>query len=155
MDSLACYPPYHQGAGKCIVRSFVGTPHGYLSMKAVYLLCFQCEIQLRLYCCFHCKCHSAALWRRGVSYRLHDRYILSSALVKYLYSGRQHLESFVNEDVTVGSWLMGVDRMHLNVYSLEPLSALYAAAEHTATVALELLGFTVAFIYSVLTHALR
>jgi Galactosyltransferase len=37
-------------------------------------------------------------------------YILSSALVKYLYSGRQHLESFVNEDVTVGSWLMGVDR---------------------------------------------
>lgn len=35
-------------------------------------------------------------------------YILSQPLVEYLYRGHEHLECFTNEDVTIGSWLMGV-----------------------------------------------
>jgi hypothetical protein len=73
MDSLACYPPYHQGAGQCIVPCVDWNSHSYRSMKLAYLLCFQCEVRLWVYCSFHCKHHSAALWRRRVSYESRDR----------------------------------------------------------------------------------
>lgn len=35
-------------------------------------------------------------------------YILAQPLVEHLYRGHEHLECFTNEDVTIGSWLMGV-----------------------------------------------
>ncbi|CAN0465687.1 unnamed protein product, partial [Scytosiphon promiscuus] len=35
-------------------------------------------------------------------------YILAYPLVEHLYRGHEHLECFTNEDVTIGSWLMGV-----------------------------------------------
>lgn len=35
-------------------------------------------------------------------------YILSQPLVEHLYRGHEHLECFTNEDVTIGSWLLGV-----------------------------------------------
>ncbi|KAG5178502.1 galactosyltransferase-domain-containing protein [Tribonema minus] len=37
-------------------------------------------------------------------------YLLSEPLVQYLHQGRSKLLTFTNEDVTMGSWLMGVDR---------------------------------------------
>ncbi|CAM9097896.1 unnamed protein product, partial [Ascophyllum nodosum] len=45
-------------------------------------------------------------------------YILSQALVEYLFRGHEHLECFTNEDVTIGSWLMGVDREMVEMYNL-------------------------------------
>ncbi|CAN0264331.1 unnamed protein product [Ectocarpus sp. 12 AP-2014] len=38
-------------------------------------------------------------------------YILAQPLVEHLYRGHEHLECFTNEDVTIGSWLMGVSAM--------------------------------------------
>lgn len=35
-------------------------------------------------------------------------YVLSYPLVEHLYRGREHYVTFVNEDVTMGSWLLGV-----------------------------------------------
>ncbi|CAN0055017.1 unnamed protein product, partial [Ectocarpus fasciculatus] len=37
-------------------------------------------------------------------------YVLAQPLVEHLYRGREHYDTFINEDVTVGSWLLGVDR---------------------------------------------
>ncbi|CAN0270186.1 unnamed protein product, partial [Phaeothamnion confervicola] len=37
-------------------------------------------------------------------------YVLSYELVKFLEGGIDHYVTFTNEDVTVGSWLLGVDR---------------------------------------------
>lgn len=34
--------------------------------------------------------------------------MLSQPLVEHLHRGREHYDMFVNEDVTVGSWLLGV-----------------------------------------------
>lgn len=31
--------------------------------------------------------------------------------MEHLYRGHEHLECFTNEDVTIGSWLMGVSRV--------------------------------------------
>ena len=45
-------------------------------------------------------------------------YILSQALVEYLFRGHEHLECFTNEDVTIGSWLMGVSARGV-IYALE------------------------------------
>ncbi|CAN0438014.1 unnamed protein product, partial [Hapterophycus canaliculatus] len=38
-------------------------------------------------------------------------YILAYPLVEHLYRGHEHLECFTNEDVTIGSWLMGVSSL--------------------------------------------
>lgn len=35
-------------------------------------------------------------------------YVLSQPLVEHIYRGREHYETFSNEDVTIGSWLLGV-----------------------------------------------
>ncbi|CAM9762757.1 unnamed protein product, partial [Sphacelaria rigidula] len=35
-------------------------------------------------------------------------YVLAQPLVEHLYRGREHYDTFVNEDVTMGSWLLGV-----------------------------------------------
>ncbi|CAM9135253.1 unnamed protein product [Ectocarpus sp. 6 AP-2014] len=45
-------------------------------------------------------------------------YILAQPLVEHLYRGHEHLECFTNEDVTIGSWLMGVDREMVEMYNL-------------------------------------
>lgn len=37
-------------------------------------------------------------------------YVLAQPLVEHLYRGREHYDTFVNEDVTVGSWLLGVSK---------------------------------------------
>ena len=38
-------------------------------------------------------------------------YVLAQPLVEHLYRGRQHYDTFVNEDVTIGSWLLGVSAL--------------------------------------------
>ncbi|CAM9480562.1 unnamed protein product [Pylaiella littoralis] len=45
-------------------------------------------------------------------------YILAQPLVEHLFRGHEHLECFTNEDVTMGSWLMGVDREMVEMYNL-------------------------------------
>lgn len=35
-------------------------------------------------------------------------YVLAHPLVEHLYRGRDHYDTFINEDVTIGSWLLGV-----------------------------------------------
>ncbi|KAG5178399.1 galactosyltransferase-domain-containing protein [Tribonema minus] len=46
-------------------------------------------------------------------------YILSRSLVEFLYKGRDHLLTFINEDVTMGTWLMGVDRSVVSLRDLD------------------------------------
>ncbi|CAN0459182.1 unnamed protein product, partial [Discosporangium mesarthrocarpum] len=35
-------------------------------------------------------------------------YILAQPLVEHIYRGEEHYDTFTNEDVTIGSWLLGV-----------------------------------------------
>lgn len=47
--------------------------------------------------------------------------MLAQPLVEHLYRGREHYDTFVNEDVTVGSWLLGVsigsfDNFNYSIY---------------------------------------
>lgn len=46
-------------------------------------------------------------------------YVLSKPLCAYLESGKEHLLTFVNEDVTIGTWLTGVDREIVELNNLE------------------------------------
>ncbi|CAM9145195.1 unnamed protein product, partial [Hapterophycus canaliculatus] len=46
-------------------------------------------------------------------------YVLAQPLVEHLYRGREHYDTFVNEDVTVGSWLLGVDRALATIHDFE------------------------------------
>ncbi|CAM9998220.1 unnamed protein product, partial [Discosporangium mesarthrocarpum] len=46
-------------------------------------------------------------------------YVMAQPLVEHLYRGHEHLECFINEDVTVGSWLLGVDRELLEIYNFQ------------------------------------
>ncbi|CAN0141822.1 unnamed protein product, partial [Phaeothamnion confervicola] len=48
-------------------------------------------------------------------------YVLSYGLVDFLQRGQRHLLTFTNEDVTMGTWLLGVDR------TVVPLNALHFA----------------------------
>eukprot|EP00752_Nemacystus_decipiens_P006800 g6105.t1 len=46
-------------------------------------------------------------------------YVLAQPLVEHLYRGREHYDTFVNEDVTIGSWLLGVDRVLATIHDFE------------------------------------
>ncbi|CBJ27625.1 beta-1,3-n-acetylglucosaminyltransferase, putative [Ectocarpus siliculosus] len=46
-------------------------------------------------------------------------YVLAQPLVEHLYRGREHYDTFINEDVTVGSWLLGVDRALGTIHDFE------------------------------------
>jgi hypothetical protein len=46
-------------------------------------------------------------------------YVLSYDLVDFLYSARDRLVTFTNEDVTVGTWLFGVNRKIITLNSLQ------------------------------------
>jgi hypothetical protein len=40
--------------------------------------------------------------------------------VSFLYNAREYLLTFINEDVTMGTWLMGVDRWVARVVRTQP-----------------------------------
>ncbi|CAM9729749.1 unnamed protein product, partial [Laminaria digitata] len=46
-------------------------------------------------------------------------YVLAQPLVEHLYRGREHYDTFVNEDVTIGSWLLGVDRALATIHDFQ------------------------------------
>lgn len=53
-------------------------------------------------------------------------YVLGRQLVDYLHRNRKVLATFTNEDVTVGTWLLGVDRELVSLdHFLNPFSSLW------------------------------
>lgn len=41
---------------------------------------------------------------------------MARPLVEHLYRGREHYDTFINEDVTIGSWLLGVTDLNRIVH---------------------------------------
>ena len=64
---------------------------------------------------------------RGIMHQQGAFYVLAHPLVEHLHRGREHYVTFVNEDVTIGSWLLGVSCIGcsircVNFYCLHLLS---------------------------------
>ena len=57
--------------------------------------------------------------------------MLAQPLVEHLYRGREHYDTFVNEDVTIGSWLLGVSIVSCSIVSYRIVS--YSKPKYTAS----------------------